>query len=73
MPHCFLRLLLSFASVPVKLVGRRKNETVSAHIVWRVHLKKKKIYLLLRYGQGMTKEEAKNKKKELCLSKSFRL
>ena len=71
MANPFLRLSSSFACVPVKLDGKRKKETVFAHIVGGVHFEGVRIVFLLKYKRKMEKDEPKKTKKGLRLSSSF--
>jgi hypothetical protein len=70
-PKHFLRLSLSFACVPVKLDGKRRKDTVFAHIVGGVHFEGVRIVFSLQYKQKMKKDEPEKTKKGLRLSLSF--
>jgi len=71
MANHFLRLSSSFACVPLKLDGKRKKDTVFAHIVGGVHFEGVRIGFLLKYEQKMKKDDPEKTKEGLCLSSSF--
>ena len=71
MANLFLRLSSSFASVPVKLDGKRKKKTVIAQIVVGVHFEGVRIVFSLKYKQKIKKDEPEKTKKDEGLSSSF--
>ena len=71
MANHFLRLSSSFACVLVKLDGKRKKDTIFAHMVGGVHFDGVRIVFLFKYKQIMKKDEPKKTKKGLRLSSSF--
>jgi len=71
MENLFLRLSSSFACTPVKLDGKRKKETVFAHIVGGVHFEGLRIVFLLKYKQKTKKDEPQKTKNGLRLSSSL--
>jgi len=75
MANLFLRLSSSFAYHSAKRVGKRKKETVFAHTVKNVHLKKNEnIYIIeIQKKKKIEKDEPEKTKKELRLSSSFRV
>jgi len=64
MANHFLRLSSSFAYVPVKLDGKKKKNTVFAHIVGGVGFEGLELFCYYKYKQKMKKDEPKKTKKK---------
>jgi len=69
MANHFLRISSFLACVPDKLDGKRKKDTVFAHIVGGVHFEGVITVFLLKYKQTMKNDEPDKTKKSLRLSR----